>query len=85
MFTAFTHPVGRYSRRSRRVFYTAKNFEQIRDMCVSLSRFVQDKTDQASTPCKHKLDEESFTVVSADNIDFQYHFAKVFKVKENAS
>ena len=57
-------------------------------ICVSLdslSRFVQDKTDQASTQCTHTLDEESFSVVSADNIDFQHHFAKVFKGNENAS
>ena len=58
-------------------------------VCASLdtlSRFIQYKAD--SSKCNNKpryLNPESFTVVSADNIDFMHSFARVYCGQQTSS
>jgi hypothetical protein len=48
-----------------------------------LSRFIQYKADTIK-PDEH-LDSDSFTIISADNIDFLHSYASIFKGSRNSS
>ena len=54
-------------------------------VCASLSRFVQYKSSTVSADQVKYLKPESYTVVSADNIDFLHSYARVFQGNQTSS
>ncbi len=81
------HTSYRLSRQSGWVSTTDKGTQSI-GVCASfdtLSRFIQYKSDARNDPSHDNIISEAFMFVSADNIDFEHKFAKVFNGNKNAS